>query len=108
MNTFALNSRRNPPVCRHVTEPPPISVAGVRCQFDNWLPVIVNREAEAEALMAWGVCQLEAANQLIKVIASSPTAADAGAIAGAIGHLTGQAETVIRAALQVHRDSFID
>jgi hypothetical protein len=64
--------------------------------------------AEAEALMAWGVGQLEAVNHLLEAIASSSGATDAPGLARAVGNLTAQAETVLRTALQVHRNSFME
>jgi hypothetical protein len=70
--------------------------------------VIVNPMAEAEGLMAWSVDQLAAVNQLLASMAGSNSSGEVAAFAGAVAHLTVQAEAAVRTALKVHQDSFID
>ena len=91
-----------------VREPTPVH--GWLCDHDSRYgdPVVINADAEALALMAWGLGQLEAVNQLLETIASCGHIDDVSSVAGAVWHLTSQAETVIRAAHQVHVDSYID
>ncbi len=88
----------------------PTPVHGWLCDHDSRYgdPVIINADAEALALMAWGLGQLEAVNQLLEAIANRRHGDDVSLVAGAVWHLTSQAETVIRAAHQVHIDSYID
>jgi len=88
----------------------PISVHGWLCDHDSRYgdPVIINGDAEALALMAWGLGQLEAVNQLLEAITNRGRGDDVSLVAGAVWHLTSQAETVIRAAHQVHIDNYID
>ncbi len=87
-----------------------IPVHGWLCDHDSRYgdPVIINADAEALALMAWGLGQLEAVNQLLEAITNRGSGDDVSLVAGAVWHLTSQAETVIRAAHQVHIDSYID
>ena len=93
----------------HAVAPPPIVIQGFRSHFDRTRPpVIVNLVAEADALMSWGIEQLAAVNQLLAAVASSDVPGEGHTLAAAVSHLTAQAETALRAALQVHRDSFID
>lgn len=89
--------------------PAPVVVQGLQSNFEAAPPpVIVNPMAEAEALMSWGIDQLTAVNALLKAMSNSAASSEVAAFAGAVAHLTAQAEVVVRAALQVHRDSFMD
>lgn len=95
---------------RRKSVPRPTPVHGWLCDHDGQYgdPVVVNADAEALALMAWGLGQLEAVNQLLEAITNRGRGDDVSLVAGAVWHLTSQAETVIRAAHQVHIDSYID
>lgn len=89
--------------------PAPVAIQGLSPGTDAARPaVIVNPASEAEALMSWGVDQLFAVNRLLAAVATPTASNEVAALAGAVAHLTAQAEAAVRAALQVHRDSFID
>ena len=85
------------------------AIQGVRSDSDlTRPPVIINPMAEADALMSWSIDQLAAVNQLLAAIADTPASSGMPPVASAVLHLTAQVETAVRAARQVHRDSFID
>jgi hypothetical protein len=97
-----MNARAN------ITPPTPVRgwIGDYEATFAE--PVVVNSAAEAAPLMAWGIGQLEAVNVLLEAIACAKQNDDVARVAGAIWHLTAQAETVIKAAHQAHLDSFVD
>jgi hypothetical protein len=109
MNAMRPGGPRAVSALRPAVVPLPVVIQGHKSNFDGArAPVIVNPAAEADALMSWGIDQLVAVNQLLAVMASSAASSEVSALAGAVSHLTAQAEAAVRAALQVHRDSFID
>ncbi|MFT3818309.1 MAG: hypothetical protein QM750_11855 [Rubrivivax sp.] len=62
--------------------------------FDDLPPVIVNSQASAEALLAWGLGQLSQLNVLLR----AAKLGDAPDLADAVRHFTAQVEQVLVAA----------
>lgn len=79
----------------------PAAVQGWACGSDD-APVIVNPSASKQALLTWGVAQLQQVNVMLSIIGAARHDAiySPDEVCGAVRHFTEQAEAVLGEALR--------